>query len=614
MKFLGLTYTGIPNLTDSPESLVGSTKDKIVWNKELQQNVVRYGSKLPFDKQGMVEDYEESHNGDLPFQTKVEDYPDLEPYLEKLSSVRAKLIPPKEVSKEPIEVPTEAILRELAPTLPEDLRLGVIYNAVSKDQKEEFSIKLIEFFKRCLYHLYVKELSLPRYICLNEEASLPPSLRFGCHQPYNLENYQELASKYGHMELLHVLFESLWNTYILTGTEPYPQPSARLISLKTALLFSTLGSVPTLHSKELTFFKNGWLNRTDKFTLDNSSLGKSFTPQISQSEGVMELHEELMIRLIPKALIKLLRPILTPKSGFTFTWELMLDSGLFGFIQSRLYGGAWNSTFPQDFNIKYSPRSWMWYKQILLKSPFTVLVYGKEDLHGEFEKLGYPEFKKILLEQDKNQGRSSSLTFGEKLRVKAISIRNYKEKNIPLSGKVASMQALPELTVFNSPSLAFSSLVSLFSNANKFEEYIETYETHHEVTLNSKSKRILKSYLSLGYADKLLFLTPELLPELPNFGKFDADFEYLKEEVQALSLTKDGGEALIPKEIIEGYDASPGLAEHSFPGRFPAFPLSLLKNLANVRNKVAKAQSQSVMSISPKGKFTSLPPIVSSAK
>jgi len=651
LKFLGLTYTGTPNLTDSPESLVGSTKDKIVWDKELAQNVVRYGSKLPFDKQSMVLDYVEAHDPrDVsPFQTVVKDYDGLEPYLEKLTEIRSatKVTASPEASPEaspalstksgisevlefyqsfikdkvtaspeasPEASPGLSFIKdsdglepnlEASPGLSADLRLGVLYNNISKDEKSRMSEGLIEFFKQCLYHLYLRELQLHRIICTKEEAQKPPALRFGYNSPYNSSNYTELLLK-GHMELLHVLFESLWNTYILTGTAHYTHLSARLISLKTALLFSTLGSIPSLHAKELTFFKHGWLNRTDKFVIDSNSVTTRIGLCRMGSE-VRELHTELNIALAPKSLSRLLNPLLKPNHKFAFTWELMLDSGLFGFIQSRLYGGSWNSTFPQDFKIKYSPRSWMWYKQILLKSPFTVLVYGKEDIHGVYEKLGKPEFMKILAEQDKNQGRSSSLTIGEKLRVKAISIRNYRERNVPLSGKVASMLAHPELTVFNSPSLAFSSLVSLFSTANKFDSYIEAYESHHKVTLNPHSKRIVKSYLSLGYADRLLFLTPELLPELPNFGKFDSDFEYLKDEVQAISVTRSGGEAFIPAEIIEGYDASP---DDGFPSGVP--PMSLLTKLSQVRKDLRSLKLQEHQ-LSRRSR-TSLPPIVSSAK
>lgn len=222
----------------------------------------------------------------------------------------------------------------------------------------------------------------------------------------------------------------------------------------------------------------------------------------------------------------------------------------------------------------------MWYKQFLLRSPFSRLTYNIEDSQEILKQISKEEFYKILRVIDKKGIKKSTLMVGEKLKVRSVEIRNYRGKSVSLDGMFESLVLHPELNVFNSPSLAFSSLVSLFENENKFVAYIEEYETIHKVKLTARQKRIIKSYLSLGYKSQLTFMDPTLLLELPNFGTLDAEWSSINEKVlwSELSFKESQKFSSVTSTYILG---GPKTDKVPSIGSSPKIILSNIKDLIN---------------------------------
>jgi hypothetical protein len=206
----------------------------------------------------------------------------------------------------------------------------------------------------------------------------------------------------------------------------------------------------------------------------------------------------------------------------------------------------------------------MWYQQLALQSPFSYLVYGIEDSHEIYTKISKSKFYEYLHEED-------SLPIGSKLKVRSLTIRNHKNLPVPLNNKVRKYLDSPKLTVFNSPSLAFNSLVSLFEFAQKYDGWIETYQAfwndyflcncQDPIKLTPQQRRVLKSYLSLGMAPNLYTINPELLPHLPKFGTESLDEKFFKERMSILDNNEWTFAAGTP---ISDHSPSPSGSSHPF--------------------------------------------------
>jgi hypothetical protein len=222
-----------------------------------------------------------------------------------------------------------------------------------------------------------------------------------------------------------------------------------------------------------------------------------------------------------------------------YSHKSLVESGLFGFIQARLYGGEWNSKFEQDFSFRFVPKSWAWYAYLMTKTGFERLVYGEAALNkqGKWEKFDYSykrsEFYEIL-HRKPNQEISENLSHSQHLICKTVPLRSQSKKLIILPNERLN---LPPLTVFNSTSFAFPHLVSLFENEGKIESWIELYEKKHEGKLSCERRRILEKFLRMGYKQSLLNIKPHLLSNLPEVFEFDKTWDNLNKGVKEVMIS-----------------------------------------------------------------------------
>lgn len=315
LKFLGLTYTGEPNLFGAKESLLGSTKDKIKYSEILARDYVKPGSTLLFDKQLLVTEHlqmKESKGSSIAsdhFQIEIEDHKSLQSYAEALYNYRS-------LKHRPILKTEDAL---------------------------SHTNELTAFFKKAIYKLYIEDLQLQRTLTTKAQSLLPPSFRMGFSTEYSDSNYESLLL-YGNKQLLCVILESLWKTYIQDGTltpDLIGAPlTAKQITLKFSLIWNTLGSLGSEYDLALNTFNNNKLDLSgDIIFLDERYLYDTVDGFSSDEKRIHVLHSEIydqLIEYIDPLLLKIRKSLADIKP---FTWSLLVESELFGFVQARLYGG-----------------------------------------------------------------------------------------------------------------------------------------------------------------------------------------------------------------------------------------------------------------------------------
>jgi hypothetical protein len=227
-----------------------------------------------------------------------------------------------------------------------------------------------------------------------------------------------------------------------------------------------------------------------------------------------------------------------------FDWSLLVKSGQFGFVQSRLYQDSWNSEVEQDFRMSYKPFSWSWFAMSSLidmsstseesypeafslgnrfqKSETTFFndhvykEYGYEDV-GTFYKLGAKEFFRVL---------SSKATEDQaiKNRLKIIVTARF---NKHLSTEEGHPGFRRFLTVFNSTSHALPCLVNIFRIQRHLSEWRNIFKD--KLGLKGKSLRNAVQHLSLGYSPSGLYqrliTNPTMMDHIPSPWSIASSYE-----------------------------------------------------------------------------------------
>jgi len=225
----------------------------------------------------------------------------------------------------------------------------------------------------------------------------------------------------------------------------------------------------------------------------------------------------------------------------TFSWDLLVKSGQFGFIQSRLYNDEWNTEAGQDFTLTYKPDSWAWYAQhiqadLSLKNishtgeaypdyveseepdlktgenffnqrvhkTYGYLIKSKED-GDSFHEIPFKEFMRLYKTPDSKLSQSDLETKG------MLEVRVTPKYPIDYKGK-------PFLSVFNSTSYALPCLVNLFALQSKQISWTRVLsDLGEEIGISKEGQSALKRVIHLGFSPigllRQVIKNPELISQ-----------------------------------------------------------------------------------------------------
>lgn len=517
LKFLGLTYDG------NTDTLYASTKDKILLQDDLRYDIKK-GSTLVFDKGDMIKDFINTQleagyevAGDK-FSPEVESYSTEEEFDKSVNAI--KLAKYDEVKNKAL---TESFQRETI--FNRITSLGEFYNSLDGKYRGEASRLLTEYFARVLIKFYEEYLPLNLYqeSDLSIQQYWPKAIKA-------ITNPGSIGTKEGlrylcHLRLQVKLFDCVWSAKIWQGQNE----SRKLDLLRVSILYNLFGLRPTDLEERLTQMK--------RFIVKENALQEYYN-----SLGIPQSSVNFVISTILKGL--------DPEESWfpnspefekihTFSYESMIESELFGFIQARLYGGDWNTKVEQNFGLTFVPKSWCWYSYLMNKTGYTKLVFGEAetDKNGDYRKFSFSyrksEFMDILHEKPGTQDVQHNLI------CKTVPLKSHTKAIVPVPtlNNILNFKG-PELTVFNSTSFAFGHLVSLFENEGKLESWMELYENLHGRKLRKETRRILEKFLRLGYTKNVLSITPDKLKNLPDIFQYEKEWDILNKKVKLLACGK----------------------------------------------------------------------------
>lgn len=214
-----------------------------------------------------------------------------------------------------------------------------------------------------------------------------------------------------------------------------------------------------------------------------------------------------------------------PISSQEFSWELLVKSKQFGFVQSRLYQNSWNSEVEQDFTLTYKPNSWSWYAQFAttdlsissdfnsaedglpleafapsVHQPGTTFfnpdvhrTYGWEPEPGLFTELSPKEFFRFLKMTkfeapiDKMMKSKLMVKVNPRLKTHRMDYQNTFK---------------PFLSVFNSSSYAIPALVNIFRIQKTLDSWRKLFKS---IGMSAESIKKISRLLRLGYSPVNLY-------------------------------------------------------------------------------------------------------------
>lgn len=286
--------------------------------------------------------------------------------------------------------------------------------------------------------------------------------------------------------------------------------------------------------------RGSWLESLDEFIIN-----------LEDQEGINDIVVE---KTVPGR-NKYVKRVLNLKP---FSWQSLLNSKQFGFIQSRLYNNAWNSKVPQDFTFKYKPGSWSWYAQLSfadqtlssllnpqnwsthnswnLVSPKPIIGLGPtvklDQSQRYFNQDVIKHYGYNVVDIDPNTGSQfvtfnriskkeflrlfrtplQKLSLDDQLAQKALCVKQYRKS----SAKYA-INNKAFLTVFNSSSYAVPCLVNIFRIQNKLINWRKVF-----MKLGLSGLSLMKALraIRLGFHPetlcKSLIFNPHLLDHVPD--------------------------------------------------------------------------------------------------